>query len=131
MLKKTITYSDFNGNERTEDFYFNLTKAEITKMELSTKGGLAEMIQRIVAAQDTPAIIAVFEDLIQRSYGVKTPDGRGFAKKPEDLEAFIATEAYSQLFMELATDADAASAFINGIVPAMENKSAIPAPAHK
>lgn len=124
MLKKTITYSDFNGNERTEDFYFNLTKAEITKMELSTKGGLAEMIQRIVAAQDTPAIIAVFEDLIQRSYGVKTPDGRGFSKKPEDLEAFIATEAYSQLFMELATDSEAASKFVNGIVPADMAKQA-------
>lgn len=118
MIKKTITYSDFNGNERTEDFYFNLTKAEITKMELSIKGGLAEMIQRIVAAQDTPAIIEVFEDLIKRSYGVKTPDGRGFVKKAEDLEAFIATEAYSQLFMELATDAEAASQFVNGVVPA-------------
>ena len=118
MIKKTITYSDFNGNERTEDFYFNLTKAEITKMELSTKGGLAEMIQRIVAAQDTPAIIEVFEDLIKRSYGVKTPDGRGFVKKADDLEAFMSTEAYSQLFMELATDADAASKFVNGVVPA-------------
>ena len=76
------------------------------------------MIKRIVDAQDTPAIINVFEDLIQRSYGVKTPDGRGFMKRPEDLEAFMATEAYSQLFMELATDADAAAKFVNGIVPA-------------
>ena len=118
MIKKTITYTDFNGNERTEDAYFNLTKAEITKMELAVKGGLAEMIKRIVEAQDTPAIIEVFEDLIKRSYGVKTPDGRGFLKRPEDLEAFMATEAYSQLFMELATDADAASKFVNGIVPA-------------
>ena len=124
MIKKTITYSDFNGTERTEDFYFNLTKAEITKMELSTKGGLAEMIQRIVAAQDTPAIIAVFEDLIQRSYGVKTADGRGFVKRAEDLEAFTSTEAYSQLFMELATDADAASKFVNGVVPADMAKQA-------
>lgn len=124
MIKKTITYSDFNGNERTEDFYFNLTKAEITKMELSTKGGLAEMIQRIVAAQDTPAIIEVFEDLIKRSYGVKTPDGRGFVKRIEDLEAFMSTEAYSQLFMELATDADAASKFVNGVVPADMAKQA-------
>lgn len=124
MIKKTITYSDFNGNERTEDFYFNLTKAEITKMELSTKGGLAEMIQRIVAAQDTPAIIEVFEDLIKRSYGVKTPDGRGFSKKAEDLESFMATEAYSQLFMELATDADAAAKFVNGVVPADMAKQA-------
>lgn len=118
MIKKTIPYTDYNGNERTEDHYFNLTKAEITKMELSIKGGLAEMIKRIVDAQDTPAIIEVFEDLIKRSYGVKTPDGRGFVKRPEDLEAFMATEAYSQLFMELATDADAAAAFVNGIVPA-------------
>lgn len=128
MIKKTITYTDFNGNERTEDFYFNLTKAEITKMELSTKGGLAEMIQRIVAAQDTPAIIEVFEDLIKRSFGVKTPDGRGFSKKAEDLDAFMATEAYSQLFMELATDADAAAKFVNGVVPAdMAKQAAIEA----
>lgn len=118
MIKKTITYSDFNGTERTEDFYFNLTKAEITKMELSIKGGLAEMIKRIVDAQDTPAIIEVFEDLIKRSYGVKTPDGRGFVKKAEDLESFMSTEAYSQLFMELATNAEAAAAFVNGVVPA-------------
>ena len=118
MIKETITYNDYNGNERTEDFYFNLTKAEVMKMEMSTKGGLAEMIQRIVAAQDQPAIIKVFEDLIQKAYGVKTPDGRGFMKRAEDLEAFIATEAYSQLFMKLATDADAAAKFVNGIVPA-------------
>ena len=118
MIKKTITYTDYNGTERTEDFYFNLNKREITVMELSIKGGLDEMIKRIVDAQDTPAIINVFEDLIQRSYGVKTPDGRGFMKRPEDLEAFMATEAYSQLFMELATDADAAAKFVNGIVPA-------------
>ena len=128
MIKKTITYSDYNGVERTEDFYFNLTRAEITKMELSIKGGLAEMIKRIVDAQDTPAIIEVFEDLIKRSYGVKTADGRGFVKKSEDLESFMATEAYSQLFMELATDADAAAAFVNGIVPAdMAKQAAIEA----
>ena len=118
MIKKTITYTDFNGGERTEDFYFHLTKAEITKMEMSVNGGMAERIQRIVSAQDQPAIIEVFEDLIKKSYGVKTPDGRGFVKRKEDLEAFMATEAYSQLFMELATDADAAAKFVNGIVPA-------------
>lgn len=118
MIKEPITYTDYNGNTRTEDFYFNLTKAEIMRMEMSTQGGLAERINRIVAAQDTPAIIAVFEDLIQKSYGVKTPDGRGFLKRAEDLEAFMATEAYSELFMKLATDADAASKFVNGIIPA-------------
>ena len=118
MIKKTLTYTDYNGNERTEDFYFHLNKAEITKLEMSTTGGMAEKIQRIVAAQDQPAIIAVFEDLIQRSFGIKTPDGKGFLKRKEDLEAFISTEAYSDLFMELATNSDAASEFINGIVPA-------------
>lgn len=118
MIKKTITYTDYNGVERTEDFHFNLNKAELMKMEMGTKGGMAEMIQRIVAAQDAPAIMAVFEDLIQRSYGVKTADGRGFVKRTSDLEEFMATEAYSILFMELATDADAAAKFVNGIVPA-------------
>lgn len=118
MIKKTITYNDYNGVERTEDFYFNLNKAELMKMEMAIKGGMAEMIQRIVAAQDAPAIIEVFEDLIKRSYGVKTPDGRGFVKRASDLEEFMATEAYSNLFMELATDADKAAEFVNGIVPA-------------
>ena len=118
MIKKTITYNDYNGVERTEDFYFNLNKAELMKMEMAIKGGMAEMIQRIVAAQDAPAIIEVFEDLIKRSYGVKTPDGRGFVKRVADLEEFMATEAYSNLFMELATDADKAAEFVNGIVPA-------------
>lgn len=118
MYKKTITYEDYNGLTRTEDHYFNLTKAELTKMELGTRGGLAEMINRIVAANDTPAIIEVFEDLIQKSYGVKTPDGRGFIKNSAVLADFVQTEAYSILFMELATNAEAAAAFVNGIVPA-------------
>lgn len=118
MIKKTMTYTDYNGESRTEDFYFHFTKAEITKMEMSIKGGLAEKIRRIVAAQDQPAIIEVFEDLIKRSYGVKTPDGRGFVKRAEDLEAFMCTEAYSDLFMELSTDADKAAEFVNGITPA-------------
>lgn len=122
MLKKTITYTDYNGSERTEDFYFNLTKAEIMEMELSTTGGLAEMIQKIVAAQDAPAIIKIFKDLVLKAYGEKSPDGKRFIKSEEIRNGFAQTEAYSQLFMELATDADAASAFINGIVPAMENK---------
>lgn len=117
MLKETITYIDYNGNERTEDFYFNLTKAEIMEMEMSTTGGLAEMIKRIVAAQDAPAIINVFKDLILKAYGEKSADGKRFVKNKEITESFAQTEAYSQLFMKLATDADAASNFVNGIVP--------------
>ena len=123
MLKKTITSVDFNGNERTEDFYFNLTKAEVMEMEMSTVGGLSEMIQKIVSAQDTPSIIKVFKDLILRSYGEKSADGKRFIKTPEMAEAFSQTEAYSVLFMELATDAEAAAAFVNGIIPKPDNKS--------
>ena len=127
MLKKTITSVDFNGNERTEDFYFNLTKAEVMEMEMSTVGGLSEMIQKIVSAQDTPSIIKVFKDLILRSYGEKSADGKRFIKTPEMAEAFSQTEAYSVLFMELATDAEAAAAFVNGIIPKTDNKSVSPA----
>ena len=118
MIKKTITYTDYNGNERTEDFHFNLTKAEIMELEMSTNGGLAEMIQRIVAAQDQPAIIKVFKDLIVKAYGAKTPDGKQFIKSQELVDEFTQTEAFSELFMELATNADAAAKFVNGIVPA-------------
>ena len=118
MLKETIAYTDYNGNERKEDFYFNLTKAEITEMEMSTTGGFAEMIQRVVAAQDAPSIIKVFKDLVLKAYGVKSPDGKRFIKSKELSDEFSQTEAYSELFMKLATDADAASKFINGIVPA-------------
>lgn len=117
MITKSITYTDYNGVERTENFMFNLSKAEIMEMELTTTGGLAEMIQRIVAAQDTPSIIKIFKDLILKSYGVKSPDGKHFVKSKELSTEFSQSEAYSVLFMELATDADAAAAFVNGIVP--------------
>lgn len=120
MLKKTITYIDYNGTERKEDFYFNLSKAEIMEMEMGTTGGMVEMINKIVAAQDAPAIIDVFKKMILKAYGEKSADGKRFIKSKELSEAFSQTEAYSQLFMELATDADAASKFVNGIVPAQE-----------
>ena len=118
MLKKTFTYVDYNGVERTEDHYFNLSKAELMEMELSTTGGLAEMINKIVAAQDAPALVKVFKDLVLKAYGQKSADGRRFIKSQELVDEFAQTEAYSQLFMELATDADAAAKFVNGIVPA-------------
>ena len=117
MLKKTISYTDYNGNERTEDFYFNLSKAEIMEMEMSTSGGLSEVIQNVVKTQDVPSIIKIFKDLILKAYGEKSPDGKRFVKNPELSTAFSQTEAYAQLFMELATDADKAAAFINGIIP--------------
>ena len=117
MLKKTIEYTDYNGTERKEDFYFNLTQAEIMEMEMSTVGGLAEMMQNVVKAQDAPAIIKIFKDLVLKAYGQKSPDGKRFIKSDELSTEFSQTEAYSQLFMELATDADAAAKFVNGIVP--------------
>ena len=118
MLKKTITYTDYNDVTRTEDFYFNLSKAELMEMEMSTSGGLAEMIKKIVAAQDTPSIIKIFKELILKAYGEKSSDGKRIVKSEEISNAFAQTEAFSDLFIELATDADAASAFVNGIIPA-------------
>lgn len=125
MIKKTIAYTDYNGNQRKEDFYFNLTKAEVARMEMGIEGGMSEMINRIVSAQDVPSLISVFEEMIQKSYGVKTPDGRGFIKRKEDLESFMSTEAYSELYMELVTDADAAAEFLNGIIPSNIDKKSV------
>lgn len=118
MLKKTITYTNYNGVQVTEDFYFNLTKAEITEMEMSVDGGFAERIQKIVNAKNQPEIIKIFKKLILDSYGVKSDDGRRFIKNEQLKEDFSQTEAYSELFMELATNADEAAAFVNGIIPA-------------
>lgn len=126
MLKKTITYTDYNGTERKEDFYFNLTKAEIMEMEMGTAGGMAEMIQRIVAAQDAPTIIKIFKDLILKAYGQKSPDGKRFIKNQDLRDEFEQTEAYSILFMELAQDDKAAANFVNGIMPADIDRSQIP-----
>ena len=118
MLKKTITYNDYNGVERTEDLYFNLSKAELMEMEMSISGGLTEMIEKIVATKDAPAIIKIFKELVLKAYGEKSADGKRFEKKNGALaEAFAETEAYSQIFMELATDADKAAEFVNGIMP--------------
>ena len=122
MLKKTITYTDFDGNQRTEDFYFNLTKAEVTEMEMSTDGGLVKMLEKIVQEKDSKRIIESFKDLILRSYGEKSPDGKRFVKTQELRDAFLQTEAYSDLFMELAMDAEMSAAFVNGIIPAMPVK---------
>ncbi len=122
MLKKTVTYEDYNGVERTEDFWFNLTKAEIMEMEMSIDGGLTGLINRVVAAKDAPTIIKIFKDLVLRAYGVKSADGKRFMKEKPDgsrySDEFKETEAYSIVFMELATDADAAAKFVNGIIPA-------------
>ena len=117
MVVKKIKYTDFNGVEREEEFMFNLTEAEITEMELTTDGGLSDSIKKIISAQNTPQIIKTFKMLLLKSYGEKSADGRRFIKSEELTEAFTQTNAYSQFFMELATDDKAAIAFINGIIP--------------
>lgn len=117
MLKKTIKYVDYNGVEREEDFYFDLSKAEITEMELSQDGGMSNLIQKIVNAKDMPSLIKIFKQLILKSYGVKSADGRRFIKSEQLSTEFTQTPAYSELFMELATDEKAAANFINSIVP--------------
>lgn len=117
MLKKTIKYTDYNGETREEDFYFNLSKAEVTEMELSKEGGMSEYIKKISAAQNAPELIKLFKEIITKSYGEKSLDGKRFIKNKELTEAFTQTEAYSELFVELASNADEAVKFINGIMP--------------
>lgn len=117
MHKEHIVYTDYNGVKREEDFYFNLTKAEVMEMEMSEVGGMAEMIKKIVAAKDAPAIIKVFKEMILKAYGEKSPDGKRFIKSEEISNAFAQTEAYSELFMKLVSDEDEAAKFINSIIP--------------
>lgn len=117
MYKITESYTDYDGNERKEDFYFNFTEAELAKMELSVTGGLTTIIQRAIDAKDVPSLIKIFEDLISKSYGQKSLDGRRFIKSPEILEEFKQTEAYSQIYMRMATDEKAAAEFVNNVMP--------------
>lgn len=117
MLKKTMTYTDFDGVERTETFYFNLTKAEILNLEMREVGGLQTLIKKIIEEKDNARLIKLFQDLIILSYGEKSPDGKLFRKSPEITEKFTASQAYSDLFIELASNDAAAAAFVNGIVP--------------
>lgn len=117
MLKKTISFTDFNGIQRTEDFYFNLTNAELTELEMSKSGGMTAYIERISKTKSAPELIKMFKEIILLAYGVKSDDGRRFIKNQEVRDEFAQTEAYSMLFMELATDYDAAAKFIQGVLP--------------
>lgn len=117
MLKKIITYTDYNGLERTEPFYFNLSKAELMEMELGVTGGMTEMLNKIIAAKDAPSLMKTFKEMIMKAYGVKSDDGKRLIKSEELSIAFTQTEAYTVLFMELITDDKAAADFVNGIIP--------------
>lgn len=122
MLKKTITYTDYNDRVRTEDFYFNLSKAEIMDMEMSVEGGLTQMINKITAAQDYNALYKLFTNLIRKAYGEKSEDGKRFIKSEAISDSFTQTEAYSVLLEEFTTDSKAAAAFVNAIIPKIDNK---------
>jgi len=117
MLKKTITFEDYNGKEQTEEFFFNLNEAELTELELSEDGGLVNTIEKVVAAENGREIIRLFKVLILSAVGIKSEDGRRFIKNDSIRDEFEQTEAYSKLFIELATEADKATAFVNGILP--------------
>lgn len=120
MLKKTIKYEDYDGNEREEVHYFNISAAELTELQLSEPGGLAQKLQDVVDAQDFSEILRIFKDLILLSYGKKSLDGKRFIKKENGVrlaDEFAETEAYSTLFMEMASDENAAVEFIKGILP--------------
>lgn len=120
MLKKTITYEDYNGNTRTEDLYFNLSKAEATKLEVSDPKGFSTYLQTIVAEDDRMRIFDVFTNLIKLAYGEKSEDGRRFIKSEQMSEEFVQTAAYDALFDELTSNEKAVEAFVTGIMPKIE-----------
>lgn len=118
MFKKTIEYTDYNGDKRKEDFYFNLNKAELMEMQLSQDGGLKGFLERIIKTQDTPNLVRMFKEMVLKAYGEKSLDGKHFMKSDEIRRNFECSEAYSELFMELATDSDSAAEFVNALLPA-------------
>ena len=128
MIAKNITYTDFNGNERTDECLFHFSESELMELEMSTSGGLANMLTRIIQAQDAPAIMENFKKIILKAYGEKSADGKRFEKSEAISTAFSQTGAYDKLFMELVTDAKKASEFINAVIPQNTNAVAQPVP---
>lgn len=124
MLKKTITYVDYDDNTRTETHYFDLNEVEATEMELSVKGGMSEKLKAIAKAEDKAEMFKFFKELIAKSYGVKSEDGRRFIKSAQITEEFTQTRAYIALIMELAHDGDKLAAFFNGVLPKVDTSAA-------
>lgn len=117
MYKENVTYTDFDGNMRTETLHFNLTETELLEMQITTAGGLDTKLNEIIAANDQKSLMTLFKDLVLRAYGVKTPDGRRMIKNKAVRDEFTQTEAYNVFFMSLVTNAEKAVAFVKGIVP--------------
>lgn len=118
MIKKTVTYTDYNGKERTEDFYFDLSEDRIIELSFSKDGGIEEFIQRIIQEKDQQEMIKLFRDFLELTYGEKSDDGKYFVQNEQVFAKFKATKAYSKIFMELAFNSDAAAEFINKVIPA-------------
>lgn len=126
MIKKTITYTSYDGEEISGDFYFNMNKAELFEWECSLSGGMTKAIERIAQEKDPSKIVPIFKEMILKSYGVKSPDGKRFIKAKELTDEFVQTEAYSNLFMELATNADAAAEFVKGVTNTQDTPNQLP-----
>lgn len=117
MLVKKITYTDYNGVTRSEPFYFNLSKAELMEMELTTTGGMEQLLTQMIETKDNKRLFEFFKQIVLKSYGEKSADGKRFIKSPELSEAFSQTEAYTELLFELMESTDSVVAFVNGIMP--------------
>jgi len=122
MLKKTIVYTNIEGEEITEELYFNLTKAEITEMHVNTPEGLDKYLEKIVNTGDTKELLNFVKTLITKSYGIKSEDGKKFLKSQKIVDEFLPSEAYSELFMDLITKEDAALEFINAVIPPLSEE---------
>lgn len=122
MLKKRIKFEDFNGEEREEDFYFNLTKTELVKWELGTTGGLQSLIQKIVDTKDSGALLKIFDDIIGMAYGVRSDDGKRFIKSKELTDEFRQTNAYDEMFIEFMQNPDKYNEFLKAVIPAEVSK---------
>ena len=117
MLAKKITYTDYNGVEQTEKFYFNLSKAELVELQIGKNGGYQEYLKRLINSRDQEEIASIFKMFILKSYGIKSDDGKRFIKSEELSKEFEQTEAYSELYCELVTDTNKATEFFNGLMP--------------
>lgn len=117
MLKKTFQYTDFNGNEQEETFYFNLSKSEVIEYELQERAGMSTTLQRIVEERDNQKILAHFKDLVMKSVGRKSDDGRRFVKNDEIREDFLASPAYDEMFVWLMSEPGAGAEFVNNVLP--------------
>jgi hypothetical protein len=120
MLKKTVTYTDYFGIEKTEDLYFHLSRPEVVELEVGVKGGYSELLKTIAASDNNQEIVATFKKILLMSYGEKSDDGKQFRKSDEIRDAFTQTAAYEELFMEFLTDEKEMLAFVTGILPSTE-----------